>query len=102
MLLQINHRRQCTRLYTKRIGESAGGSTGWADCSTIIPWNMYLAYGDKKILADQYNSMKAWVDFMKNKSVNDLWKYRFSILATWLFYHPDDDNDGGQPLQINI
>jgi alpha-L-rhamnosidase len=25
-----------------------GGSAGWADAATVIPWNMYLAYGDKK------------------------------------------------------
>src|SRR4029077_2163386 len=55
------------------LGEGAGGSTGWADVSTIIPWNMYLAYGDKKILEQQYNSMKAWVEYMKSKSTNDLW-----------------------------
>ncbi|HET7896536.1 MAG TPA: family 78 glycoside hydrolase catalytic domain, partial [Flavisolibacter sp.] len=75
------------------LGEGASGSAGWADCSTIIPWNMYLVYGDKNILAAQYNSMKAWVDFMKNKSVNDLWNTGFHF-GDWLFYHPEDDNDG--------
>ncbi|HEV3251328.1 MAG TPA: family 78 glycoside hydrolase catalytic domain, partial [Puia sp.] len=44
------------------LGEG-GGSTGWADVATIIPWNMYLVYGDKRILEQQYGSMKAWVDF---------------------------------------
>jgi alpha-L-rhamnosidase len=29
---------------------NAGGSAGWADVANIIPWNMYLAYGDKRIL----------------------------------------------------
>jgi alpha-L-rhamnosidase len=40
------------------LGPNAGGSAGWADVATIIPWNMYLAYGDKKILDNQYSSMK--------------------------------------------
>jgi alpha-L-rhamnosidase len=75
------------------LGEGAGGSTGWADVSTIIPWNMYLAYGDKKILADQYGSMKKWVDYMKSKSKNNLWQTGFHF-GDWLFYHPEDDNDG--------
>ena len=75
------------------LGEGASGSTGWADVSTIIPWNMYLAYGDKKILADQYSSMKAWVDYMTNKSKNNLWQSGFHF-GDWLFYRPDDDNDG--------
>jgi alpha-L-rhamnosidase len=69
------------------------GSTGWADASTIIPWNMYLAYGDKKILSDQYPSMKAWVGYMEKKSNHDLWNTGFHF-GDWLFYRPDDDNDG--------
>jgi alpha-L-rhamnosidase len=75
------------------LGENAGGSTGWADVATIIPWNMYLAYGDKKILANQYQSMKKWVDYMTNKSVNNLWQTGFHF-GDWLFYRPNDDNDG--------
>jgi alpha-L-rhamnosidase len=68
-------------------------SAGWADCATIIPWNMYLAYGDKKILADQYNSMKAYVESIRRTAKNDLWNTGFHF-GDWLFYRPDDDNDG--------
>ena len=75
------------------LGPNAGGSTGWADVCTIIPWNMYLAYGDKNILAQQYSSMKAWVDYMTSKSKNDLWNTGFHF-GDWLFYRPFDDNDG--------
>lgn len=75
------------------LGEGAAGSAGWADVATIIPWNMYLAYGDKRILEQQYASMKAWVGFMEQKSKNDLWNTGFHF-GDWLFYRPDDDNDG--------
>lgn len=37
--------------------------------------------------------MKAWVDYMKNKSKNDLWNTGFHF-GDWLFYRPFDDNDG--------
>jgi alpha-L-rhamnosidase len=74
-----------------------GGSTGWADVSTIIPWNMYLAYGDKRILEDQYSSMKAWVDYMKNQSKNDLWNSGFHF-GDWLFYSLNDDTDGSSAI----
>ncbi|TWJ03243.1 alpha-L-rhamnosidase [Mucilaginibacter frigoritolerans] len=70
-----------------------GASTGWADVSTIIPWNMYLAYGDKRILEDQYSSMKAWVDYMQHQSKNDLWNTG-NHFGDWLFYSENDDNDG--------
>lgn len=75
------------------LGPTAGGSTGWADVATIIPWNVYLAFGDKKVLEDQYASMKRWVSFMQNKSKGYLWNTGFHF-GDWLFYRPFDDNDG--------
>ncbi len=75
------------------LGAGAGGSAGWADVATIIPWNMYLAYGDKKILETQYPSMKAWVKYMTDQSKNNLWNTGFHF-GDWLFYRPSDDNDG--------
>src|SRR6187431_1724508 len=59
------------------LGPGAAGSTGWADAATIIPWNMYLAYGDKRILEKQYESMKAWIGFMERNSANFLWNKGF-------------------------
>jgi len=51
-----------------------GGSTAWADVSVIVPWTMYLSYGDKRILEEQYPSMKAWVEYMKGRAGEDnLW-----------------------------
>lgn len=75
------------------LGDGASGSAGWADVATIVPWNMYLAYGDKKILDVQYPSMKAWVDYISSVSQDHLWNTG-NHFGDWLFYHPDDDNDG--------
>ncbi|MFM8489724.1 MAG: alpha-L-rhamnosidase C-terminal domain-containing protein, partial [Bacteroidota bacterium] len=75
------------------LGAGASASTGWADVSNIIPWNAWLAYGDKRILEDQYPSMKAWVEYMRSKSNNNLWNTGFHF-GDWLFYRPEDDNDG--------
>lgn len=44
------------------------GAAGWADAAIIIPWNIYQVYGDKRILENQYNSMKAWIEFMRKKA----------------------------------
>ncbi|GMQ62107.1 alpha-L-rhamnosidase [Vallitalea maricola] len=41
-----------------------GGSSVWGDAATIIPWNVYVQYGDKSILEQQFDSMKAWVDYI--------------------------------------
>ncbi len=39
-------------------------ATVWGDAATIIPWNLYRMYGDRTILARQYESMKSWVDYL--------------------------------------
>ncbi|MBL0740300.1 glycoside hydrolase family 78 protein [Chryseolinea lacunae] len=75
------------------LGENASASAGWADAATIIPWNIYNAYGDKRILETQYESMKAWVGFMEKNSTNNLWNKGFHF-GDWLFYRPNDDTDG--------
>jgi alpha-L-rhamnosidase len=76
------------------LGEGAAASAGWADAATIIPWNMYQAYGDINFLKDQYESMKRWVGFMEKNSKDDqLWNQGFHF-GDWLFYIPDDDRDG--------
>ena len=54
--------------------KGAGGSTAWADASIIVPWSTYLAYGDQRILSEQYESMKMWVEYMREQAGDDyLW-----------------------------
>jgi alpha-L-rhamnosidase len=55
-------------LVVPNILQNQGRVAGWSDAATIIPWDMYRAYGDKKILEEQYPSMKAWVDYIQRKS----------------------------------
>jgi alpha-L-rhamnosidase len=43
------------------LGE-AMGAAAWADAATIVPWVLYQRYGDARVLADQFDSMAAWVD----------------------------------------
>ena len=45
-----------------------GGSTAWADVSVIVPWTVYLAYGDQRILETQYPSMKGWIGYMTSRA----------------------------------
>lgn len=49
-------------------------ATGWADAAVIIPWTMYVQFGDEGILEQQYDSMAAWVEYMKKQAGNSyLW-----------------------------
>lgn len=49
-------------------------SAAWGDAATICPWQMYLTYGDKELLADQFSCMKKWVGYITDHT-NDryLW-----------------------------
>jgi alpha-L-rhamnosidase len=31
----------------------------------VLPWTVYLSYGDRRILEEQYPSMKAWVEYVR-------------------------------------
>lgn len=46
------------------LGHNEASSSAWGDAAVICPWQMYLTYGDKGILADQFACMKKWVDYI--------------------------------------
>jgi alpha-L-rhamnosidase len=75
------------------LGPGSVNSTGWSDVATIAPWNMYLVYGDRQLLEQQYPSMKAYVESIRSIARDDLWNSGFHY-GDWLFYRPDDDNSG--------
>jgi len=37
--------------------KGAAASAGWADVATVLPWTVYQAFGDRRILEQQYPSM---------------------------------------------
>ncbi len=39
------------------------GCGGWGDAAVIVPWQMYLSYGDEHILEQNYDMMAKWVDY---------------------------------------
>ncbi len=54
-------------------------AAAWADAAVICPWTLYLVYGDKDIIYKQYDSMKAWIDFMQKHSNNNIWNYKLQF-----------------------
>lgn len=63
------------------------GSTAWGEAATVIPWQVYLHYGDATILEKQFDSMKAWVDYIERRDqasgTPGLWDSGFHF-ADWL------------------
>ena len=46
----------------------------WGDCATIIPYQMYLTYGNTHILKKQFSCMKKYIGYIeKNTTTKYLW-----------------------------
>jgi alpha-L-rhamnosidase len=76
----------------KQGASTALSSAGWGDVAVIAPWTMYLVYGDKRFLENQYPSMKAWVEYIRKKAGESyIWKGG-SVFGDWLYYHPPVNN----------
>ena len=70
----------------------AGGAAGWADVAVIIPWTMYLTYGDKRMLELQYDSMNKWIEYMRKRAGDDyIWDgdYHFGDWLAFATTRPD-------------
>ena len=63
-----------------------GGATGWADAAVIVPWTVYRQYGDKRILERQYESMKAWINYMKTRSGSSFLWNNGEHFGDWLAF----------------
>ncbi len=57
-----------------RDSDGSVGSPGWADAGVSLPWQVYVNYGDRRILEEHYASAKRWVDFVREKNPDCLWK----------------------------
>ncbi|MBE0697986.1 MAG: family 78 glycoside hydrolase catalytic domain, partial [Anaerolineaceae bacterium] len=46
-------------------------------CYLLVPWLLYVHYGDRHTLADRYDGMKAWVDFLSSSTVDRIVQYSY-------------------------
>ena len=69
-----------------RNGRGSSASAAWADAAVIIPWTMYVTYGDTRILERQYPSMKAWVEYMRRRAGETLLWTNGTHFGDWLAF----------------
>jgi alpha-L-rhamnosidase len=75
------------------LGRTLAGAA-WGDAATVVPWVLYQRFGDVGILADQFESMGAWVDHIASlASENHLWDKGFQF-GDWLDPTAPPDNPG--------
>ena len=58
------------KAYEIFINESQKSDTccGWGDAVIVVPWSVYQAYGDKRILEENYEAMNHWMDYIRNRA----------------------------------
>ncbi len=70
------------------------GGPAWADAGVICPWTLYEAYGDRRILERNYQAMKHFVEFCRDRSTPDLLPpQKFHAFGDWLNIHADTPKD---------
>ncbi len=71
-------------------------SAAWADAATVCPWQLYLSYGNKKIIKDSLKSMKDLLWHMWRYSEDGIWS-RSGHFGDWLNLDgssPEDCSNG--------
>lgn len=70
--------------------ERSAGAAAWSDAALICPWIIYLCYGDRHLLAEQYESMVGWVEFMRQRAGEDYIWDNDRQFGDWLDYRGQD------------
>jgi alpha-L-rhamnosidase len=85
-------------------GLPTDGGAAWADAGVIVPWTVYLAYGDTQILRDNYAAMKRFVDFYLTTSRDYIRCYDgydgWMGFGDWLALDGSGKTDGGTPKDL--
>lgn len=67
------------------------GQSAWADAGIIVPWTMYLVYGDKGIIEDNYRSMERYMNYLAQQQFDGfLYNGGGTEWGDWLAYEPTD------------
>ncbi len=65
----------------------------WSDVATIMPWTIYQFTGDASVLAESFDSMKAWVEYMRVREEDGhRWMKQFQF-GDWLALDGDGKPD---------
>ncbi len=61
------------------LSQGTHSAAAWADVAVILPWTLYLTYGDTDVLREQFGSMKKWIDFMHSHANGFIWNYKLQF-----------------------
>ena len=76
-----------------------GGSPGWVDAATFIPWEVYLRTGDTEVLTENYQMMEDLVGWYSSQMVDGLMP-DIQGYGDWLQPYSSNDRFGDTPHSI--
>lgn len=50
------------------------GVPAWGDAGTIVPWRVYQNYADTRILEQNFDAARAWVEYIHKSNPDLIWK----------------------------
>ncbi|MEU6349039.1 alpha-L-rhamnosidase [Streptomyces sp. NPDC047072] len=50
------------------VGTLGSGTAGWGDAGVTVPWALYQAYGDRRVIADAWESVLSWLSYLEQHS----------------------------------
>lgn len=61
------------------------GVPAWGDAGVVVPWRCYVNYGDTRMLADHLESAKRWVEYVRRRNPDLIWREgRHNDYNDWL------------------
>ena len=73
-----------------RLTDNSDGAPAWGDAGVIVPWTIYQAYGDKRILEARYDSMAKWIQYIDEVNPDHIWiKRSNNNFGDWLNVQDD-------------
>lgn len=73
-------------------------SAAWSDACVIIPYNLYMQYGDERIISDNYDMMRRWIDYLRNNFDDYIADKRH--FGDWLALDVPDEYSGKTPKEF--
>ncbi|MBB6635083.1 alpha-L-rhamnosidase [Cohnella thailandensis] len=80
------------KMWNTRLNWFAPDNAGWGDAGVVIPWTLYLMYGDKRILETHYEAMVRWVEYLRTNSTG-LIRPDYANYGDWLSIEADTPNE---------
>ncbi len=58
-------------------GKASGSFSGvpaWGDAGVVVPWRVWVNYGDKRLLAESYPSCRRWLEYIRKLNPDLVWR----------------------------